>query len=226
MDFAASRLGPVQAWPHLPGLAGRSVAALSGEALLFLAVLTLIPGPDTFLVLRQGLAGGLRAALPAIAGIQCGLLVHASLVGLGLALLLRESPAAYRVVQFAGVGYLAFLGVRSLLAARRMTGDPLPDPSAGASFRDGVLNNVLNPKVALFYLGFLPQFIGPEQPQFLTSLLYGLVQALMGETQLTAVALAAHAVRRRVTSLSFRRGAEMVAGVAFLGFALRLALSS
>jgi threonine/homoserine/homoserine lactone efflux protein len=201
------------------------VAVLSGEALLFLAVLTLIPGPDTFLALRQGLAGGLRAALPAIAGIQCGLLVHASVVGLGLALLLRESPGAYRVVQFAGVGYLAFLGIRSLLAARRVATTPLPPPSGASSFRDGVLNNVLNPKVALFYLGFLPQFIHEGQPYFLTAVLYGLVHALMGETQLSAVAAAADAVRMRVTSPRFRQGAEIVAGVAFLGFSLRLALS-
>lgn len=200
------------------------MAVLSGEALLFLVVLTLIPGPDTFLALRQGLAGGLRSALPAIVGIQCGLLVHATVVGLGLAVLLQESPSAYRAVQFAGIGYLAFLGVRSLVMARRMTAEALPPPGTTASFRDGVLNNVLNPKVALFYLGFLPQFIGPEQPYFLTAILYGLCHAVMGELQLTVVAVAAHLVRARVTSVAFRRGAEVVAGVAFLVFALRLAL--
>lgn len=205
---------------------GTPVAVLSGEALLFLAVLTLIPGPDTFLALRQGLAGGLRAAVPAIAGIQAGLLVHASIVGLGLAVLLRESPDAYRVVQLAGVGYLAFLGIRSLLAARRMGNEDVVAPTGRASFRDGFLNNVFNPKVALFYLGFLPQFIAPGQPYFLTAILYGLVHALMGETQLTTVAVAAHFVRKRVTSIAFRRGAEVVAGVAFLAFSLRLALSS
>lgn len=198
---------------------------LSGEALLLLAILTVIPGPDTFLTLRQGLAGGLRSALPTIAGVQVGLLVHASIVGLGLAVLLREAPTAYRAVQFAGVGYLAFLGVRSLLSARRMTDSPLPAPSTGHAFRDGVLNNVLNPKVALFYLGFMPQFIADGQPYFLTALLYGIVHAIMGELQLGTVALAAHAVRDRVTSLAFRRGAEVVAGVAFLGFAIRLALT-
>jgi len=205
------------------------VAVLSGEALLFLAILTVIPGPDTFLALRQGLAGGLRAALPAIIGIQFGLLVHASIVGLGLAVLLRESPRAYAVVQYAGVAYLAFLGIRSLVAARRMqanaTGDAPLRPQHAAAFRDGFLNNVLNPKVALFYLGFLPQFIRPEQPQFLMAILYGLCHAVMGEVQLATVALAAGAIRARVTSLSFRRGAEVVAGVAFLAFALRLALS-
>ena len=201
------------------------MAVLSGEALLFLAILTVIPGPDTFLALRQGLSGGLRAALPAIIGIQFGLLVHASIVGLGLAVLLRESPRAYGAVQVAGVLYLAFLGVRSLMAARRMSAAALPPPTTRASFRDGFLNNVFNPKVALFYLGFLPQFIQPGQPQFLMAILYGLCHAVMGEVQLATVALAASAIRARVTSLTFRRGAEVVAGVAFLAFSVRLALS-
>ena len=201
------------------------MAVLDPEALVLLAILTITPGADTFFTLRQALVGGLRTAVPTIAGVQVGLLIHASLAGLGLSLLLREAPAAFRVVQFAGVGYLAYLGVRSLMAARRVT-EVLPaPPSTGHAFRDGFLTNLLNPKVALFYLGFLPQFIRPEQPFFLTALLYGLVHDLMGEVQLTTVAVAAHALRSKVTSVSFRRGAEIVAGVMLLGFALRLALS-
>lgn len=201
---------------------------LSGEALVLLAILTLTPGADTFFTLRQALAGGLRSAVPTIAGVQVGLLVHASLAGLGLSLLLREAPVAFRAVQFAGVGYLAFLGVRSLLAARRATtaAEPLPPPSTGHAFRDGLLTNLLNPKVALFYIGFLPQYIPDTQPFFLTALLYGLVHDLMGEVQLTTVAVAAHALRSRITSPGFRRGAEAVAGVVLILFALRLALAS
>jgi threonine/homoserine/homoserine lactone efflux protein len=201
------------------------VAVLSGEALVLLALLTLTPGADTFLTLRQALAGGLRAAVPTIAGIQVGLLVHASLAGLGLSLLLAEWPAAFRTVQLAGVGYLAYLGVRSLLAARRAPSGPASPPTTGHAFRDGLLTNLLNPKVALFYVGFLPQYIPDTQPFFLTALLYGLVHDLMGEVQLTAVAVAAHALRRRVTSPRFLRGSEAVAGVVLLLFALRLALA-
>lgn len=204
------------------------MALLSGEALLLLAILTVIPGPDTFLTLRQGLAGGLRLAVPTIAGISLGLVVHASLAGLGLAFLLRESPAAYRALQFAGVGYLAYVGVRSLLAAWRPP--PPPDAALAApplrhAFRDGLLTNLLNPKVALFYLGFLPQFLPQGASLFGVAVLYGLAHAIMGEVQLGVVAIAADALRQRVTSPSFRRGADVVAGVAFLAFSLRLALT-
>lgn len=201
------------------------MAVLDPEAVLLLAVLTLTPGADTFFTLRQSLVGGLRTAVPTIAGVQVGLMVHASLAGLGLSLLLREAPAAYRIVQFAGVGYLAYLGVRSLMAARTVGDLPPQPPTTGHAFRDGLLTNLLNPKVALFYIGFLPQFIRPEQPFFLTAILYGLVHDLMGEVQLTTVAVAAHALRAKVTSVAFRRWSEVVAGVVLLAFALRLAAS-
>lgn len=199
------------------------MAVLDPEAVLLLAVLTVTPGADTFFTLRQSLVGGLRAAVPTIAGVQVGLMVHASLAGLGLSLLLAEAPAAYRAVQFSGVGYLAYLGVRSLLAARQVGDLPPPPPTTGHAFRDGLLTNLLNPKVALFYVGFLPQFIRPEQPFFLTAILYGLVHGLMGEAQLTTVAVAAHALRAKVTSPAFRRWSDVVAGAVLLLFAARLA---
>lgn len=201
------------------------MAVLSGEALVLLALLTLTPGADTFLTLRQSLLGGLRVAVPTIAGISLGVVTHAMLAGAGLSLLLREAPAAFQAVKFAGVAYLAYLGVRSLRAAWRMADAPAPVPGSGHAFRDGLLTNLLNAKVALFYVSFLPQFILPTQPFFLTSTLYGICHAAMGETQLGTVAVAAHALRAKVTSLAFRRGAEAVAGAALLGFALWLALS-
>lgn len=202
------------------------MSVLSGEAILLLAILTITPGADTFFTLRQALVGGLRTALPTIIGVQIGLLVHASLAGLGLALLLKQSPAVFRIVQFAGVGYLGYLGIRSLLAARNMTAEPPIPPATGHAFRDGFLTNLLNPKVALFYLGFLPQFIPDTQPFFLTALLYGLVHDVMGEVQLVTVAVAANALRNRVTGIAFRRWSEVVAGVVLIGFALRLGLST
>lgn len=216
--FASSQFHPVR---HF----GIVVAVLSGEALILLALLTLTPGADTFLVLRQGLVGGLRSALPAIVGINCGLLIHAAATGAGLAVLLRTAPTAFRVVQILGVAYLAFLGVRSLLAARTIS-EKVPAPAKLLhSFRDGFFSNLLNPKVALFYVGFLPQFIPSTQPFFASALLYGLSHAVMGELQLSTVALAAHALSARLTRPAFRRGTEVVAGLVLLGFALRLALA-
>lgn len=209
---------------------GADVAVLSGEALLLLALLTLTPGSDTFLTLRQALVGGVRLAWPTIAGISTGVVAHATLSGAGLAILFEQSPSAFRVVQFAGVGYLAFLGARSLRVALRRTPPVVVETvevrgGGWRGFRDGLGSNLLNPKVALFYLAFLSPYIPPGQDILLTSMLYGLCHALMGETQLTTVAVLADQVRMRLASPGFRRGTEAVAGVALLGFALRLALS-
>ena len=209
------------------------MAVLSGEALVLLALLTLTPGADTFLTLRQALVGGLRLAWPTIAGIATGTVVHATLSGAGLALLFEKSPAAFRVVQLAGVGYLAFLGVRSLRSALVRKGPaPVADdgddgPAGGGwrGYRDGLATNLLNPKVALFYLAFLSPYIPAGQSILLTSMLYGLCHALMGETQLSVVAVLADQVRARVSSPGFRRGTEAVAGSVLLLFALRLAIS-
>src|ERR1041384_1523794 len=100
-----------------------------------MALLTVAPGTDTFLPLRQALVGGLRLAWPTIAGICTGTVVHATVAGAGLALVLAGSPALFRVVQFAGVGYLAYLGMRSLRsasAAAPPTAEDLSDRPVGA----------------------------------------------------------------------------------------------
>jgi threonine/homoserine/homoserine lactone efflux protein len=206
------------------------VAVLSGEALLLLALLTITPGPDTFLTLRQSLTGGLRRAVPTIAGITTGVPVHGAVAGFGLAAVLERSPATFRAVQVAGVLYLVFLAVRSLVAASR----PLPPVAmqapvgreGWAAYRDGLATNLLNPKVALFFLGFLPQFIPPGPAFAWTAVLYAFCHALMGQVQLGVVAVLADRVRDRITGPVFRRSTEAVAGAAFLLFALRLAVDS
>ena len=206
------------------------MAVLSGEALLLMALLTLAPGTDTFLTLRQALVGGLRLAWPTIAGICTGTVVHATVAGAGLALVLAGSPALFRVVQFAGVGYLAYLGMRSLRiasAAAPPTAEDLSDRPVGHGgwhgYRDGLLANLLNPKVALFYLAFLAPYIPPGQDVLLTSMLYGLCHSLMGEVQLGTVAVLADRLRARITDPRFLRGADALLGLVLLGFALRLA---
>lgn len=208
------------------------MALLSGEALLLLALLTLTPGPDTFLTLRQALTGGMPRAVATVAGISIGPPVHAAVAGFGLALVLQESPTAFRVLQVAGVGYLGYLAVRSLLAAARPTGEV--DLSAGkrggrdgwGAFGDGLATDLLNPKVALFFLGFLPQFIAPGPAFAGTAVLYGLAMSLMAQVQLLTIAALAERVRHRITSPAFRRGTELVAGLVLLGFAVWMALLS
>lgn len=207
------------------------MAVLSGEALLLMALLTVTPGTDTFLTLRQALVGGLRLAWPTIAGICTGTIVHATVAGAGLAVLLHESPALFRVVQVLGVGYLAYLGVRSLRTAMAKA-DPKVDADDARvghgglrGYRDGLLANLLNPKVALFYLAFLGPYIEPGQSVLLTSMLYGVCHSLMGEVQLGTVAVLADRLRTRITDPRFLRGADALLGLVLLGFALRLALA-
>jgi threonine/homoserine/homoserine lactone efflux protein len=209
---------------------------LSAEALILLAILTASPGPDTVLTLRQALAGGARLGVWTAAGISTGTVVHATLSGAGLSVLVARLPALYRVVQAAGVAYLAYLGLRSLLAAGRLwrgRADAPPAPSDAAEdaprklasgYRDGLATNLLNPKVALFYLGFLPQFIPTGPAFFPTAVGYGLTHAAMGMAWLGAVALGAHQLRAHVTRPGFRVATEAICGVALLAFAVRLAL--
>ena len=207
------------------------MAVLSGEALLLMALLTVTPGTDTFLTLRQALVGGLRLAWPTIAGISTGTIVHAAVAGAGLALLLQESPTLFRVVQVAGVGYLAYLGARSLriALAKKPPSVEADDARIGhggwRGYRDGLLANLLNPKVALFYLAFLGPYIEPGQNVALTSLLYGICHAIMGELQLGTVAILADRLRTRITDPRFLRGADALLGLVLLGFALRLAFA-
>ncbi|MEA3202381.1 MAG: hypothetical protein QOI63_47 [Thermoplasmata archaeon] len=196
---------------------------------MLLALLTLSPGPDTILTLRQSLVAGARAGLWTAAGISTGTIVHSALSGAGLAVLLQRVPAAYRVVQALGVGYLCYLGARSLWSAwQARTASSASAPAAATSrrggYRDGLATNLLNPKVALFYLGFLPQFIAPGAAFFPTAVAYGLAHAAMGMAWLGLVALGAHQLRGQVTRPGFRVATEAVCGVALLAFAVRLAL--
>jgi RhtB (resistance to homoserine/threonine) family protein len=190
------------------------------------ALLTLSPGPDTMLVLRNTLRGGRGDGLRTTIGISAGLVVHATLSALGLSLILVRSAAAFDIVKLVGAGYLAWLGIQSLRAA--LAGQA--PPSAGTAptdrrpFREGLLTNVLNPKVAVFYLAFLPQFIAPGDPVFLRSFLLAAIHMALGLIWLSAVAAAVTVAQRFVTP-DARRWIDGVCGAFLVGFGLRLALA-
>jgi threonine/homoserine/homoserine lactone efflux protein len=129
-------------------------------------LLTVAPGPDNILVVSLGLSRGRRPAILAAWGMVSGVLVHTTAAALGISAVLAASPAAFRAVQFAGAGYLTFLAWRILRESRGGLGaarsaDRAPVAS-WALYRRGFLMNVLNPKVALFFLAFLPQFVRSE----------------------------------------------------------------
>lgn len=122
-------------------------------------LLIAIPGPNMIFIVTRTAAQGLRAGLASALGVEAGTLLHIALAGVGVAALVAASPVAFTVIKYAGVGYLAYLGVQALRSRSAAVGGN-PRPAAPARlFLDGMLINALNPKVVLFFLAFLPQFV-------------------------------------------------------------------
>jgi threonine/homoserine/homoserine lactone efflux protein len=199
---------------------------------LTVLVLNATPGVDMLYAVSRTLTGGLRAGLAAALGISAGCVVHALLAAFGLAALLAVSAWAFSAIKWAGAAYLVWLGVGMLREAFRhgnghaaaVAADPRV--TAFAIFRQGLLTNVLNPKVALFFLAFLPQFIAPEsEHKALAFLALGgwlLVQSLFFLIALVAVTAW---LRRLGGSPRLARLLNGVGGLLFLGLAAKLAQS-
>ncbi len=201
--------------------------ALLAWSALALAV-TVSPGPDTMLVASHSARSGLRAGLAAVAGIGSGGVFYAALFGFGLLRLLAATPALFIAVKIAGAIYLAYLGAQLLWKAIRK--QPAPAESAPAAqlahpFRQALLTNVLNPKVAVFYLAALPQFAGTgADAPLIGAMLIG-IHFLFGVAWLSGIAIAASHARRITLNSSFVRWLEGAIGAFFLGVAGRLALT-
>ena len=131
-------------------------------------LLNLTPGQDTVYILGRSLTGGLRAGVASALGITVGSVVHTVAAAAGLSVLLATSPVAFTAVKLCGALYLVYLGLKLVFARAAPAGPDSEKPPAGAgdrtAFSQGVLTNLLNPKVALFFLAFLPQFIDPASP--------------------------------------------------------------
>lgn len=206
------------------------------QLLLFVAagvILNLTPGPDVLLIVSHALRSGARAGIVAALGICAGCFVHILAAAVGVSALIAASATAFTVLKWTGAAYLLYIGVRAL-ASRSPT--RLDLPQAGAApvlvdlrrvFWQGFATNALNPKVALFFLAFLPQFIGPQvQDKTLAFLGLGLLFDLNALWVCIGWALAAAWLARRVGAVqrSLHR-LERVAGAMFIGFGLKLAFS-
>ena len=185
--------------------------------------LNLTPGADMMFCLGLGLRAGPRPALAASAGISAGGMVHVTLAGLGLAAAIAAQPVVLDVIRWLGVGYLLWLAWGAL----RM-GPLRPDArvmGVARAFREGMMVNLLNPKVILFVLAFVPQFVDPARailPQFL---IFGLILAVGGFVINGAVGLFAGGLGRRLaTSPRFARGLGIASATIFTALAARLAL--
>ncbi|WP_458187898.1 LysE family translocator [Haladaptatus sp. NG-WS-4] len=184
--------------------------------------LIVTPGPDTMYVLTRGVERGRRAGVLAASGVSTGILVHTMGAVLGLSVLLRASAVAYSTVKIVGAMYLVYLGVQTL---RKDTALEFDRNSSADSYRQGVAVNVLNPKVALFFLAFLPQFAGTGTGTDTRMALLGLTYAVSTFVYLSTVALAADRVGAFVHgNARANRALQWVTGSVFVGLGLELAL--
>ncbi|MFF8597951.1 LysE family translocator [Streptomyces sp. NPDC015232] len=197
-----------------------------------LALLTMVPGPDMAVVTRRAVAAGRRDGLLTVAGITSGLLVWGVLSVAGLAAVLAASATAYTVVKLAGAAYLVFLGVQALRAARRGgparsgSAEPAPAPPAapsGQPWRTGLVSNVLNPKIAVFYTGLLPTLaphgLSPHTGMALLVLLHAVLTVLW----LSGYVLLLTKARAFFARAAVRRAMERITGVVLIGFGLKVA---
>lgn len=199
--------------------------------LVFVAAVLLIcvtPGPDMLYILVHGVSQGTRAALVASLGMAAGMLCHTTAVVLGVATLVHSSPVAYQVLRYAGAAYLVYLGLRTLRdAASPQTvtvQDPVPLPVV---FQRAAVTNLFNPKILLFYLAFLPQFVEPSAGwPALQLLILGLTFVVLGLLVDSLIGLLSGRIGEWLCT-RHRSGAWLhrFAGVVFLGLAARVAIA-
>jgi len=188
-------------------------ALFTGAAL----ALIVVPGPAVLYVVAQAVDQGRRAGLVSAAGIATGGTVHVVAATVGLSSLLVSSAAAFEAVKLAGAAYLVYLGVRRLVT--RVTDEPVERERRPhrTLFRRGVVVNVLNPKTALFFLAFLPQFVDPDRgAAWLQIALFGVTFVLLAWTSDSLYALAAGTAAHRLRGRAFRAVQRWVSGSIFV----------
>jgi RhtB (resistance to homoserine/threonine) family protein len=207
------------------------------DLLLFILagwLLNITPGPDTALIVARSTQMGLKGGVVTCAGVAAGIMVHITAAALGISALIAASATAFGIVKFLGAGYLIYIGVRMMLT-RRAKDDTAPaklkTPLALTRvFRQGFITNALNPKVALFFLAFLPQFIDSNAPSTALAFLFlGIVFNINGTIWNLMVAFATSWATARAASMmrgrkTFHRWIDGAIGAVFVAFGVRLAL--
>ena len=202
--------------------------------LIAISMLTITPGVDTVLVIRNTTRGGWRDGALSSLGICSGLFVHAMVSAVGISVILLQSAWAFRALRLAGAAYLVWLGVVSLRsAARKRAVGELPghqpaqvDFDPRRSLREGLLSNVLNPKAVVFYMAFLPQFIDPAGSAVSQSLFLAGLHFLIAMVWQCLLASVVDQARRCMQSSRVRRTLDGVTGSVMVVFGIKLASSN
>jgi threonine/homoserine/homoserine lactone efflux protein len=192
-------------------------------------VVIVAPGPDNVYVLTRGVAQGREVALASAWGMCSGLLFHTTLAAFGLSAILARSAVAFSAVKYAGAAYLVYLGVRALLSKEELaaSAEEAPAVRLRSFFLRGLTMNILNPKVAVFFLAFLPQFASPATDGAALRLVaLGLIFALLSLVVFSAIALFSGLLGDRLSqNPRFVNTLRWLTGCVLVGLGLRLALS-
>ncbi len=201
-----------------------------GTFVVFAALLTLAPGPDLAVVVRNTLAGGRRRGAWCAVGVTASNAVQGAAAAAGLAAVVARVEPLFQVIRWVGIAYLLVLAVQAFASAVRGcypdlgAGGPATGRAAWTGFRQGFLTNVTNPKVLAFYLAVLPQFLRPDTAVPVV-LAFALTHAVLGLAWLLAVVAGLHRARRVLGRRPVRRAMDAVTGCALLAFGARLATS-
>jgi threonine/homoserine/homoserine lactone efflux protein len=200
------------------------------QFLIFLSAAVLLaisPGPGMLYVLARSLRGGRRVGFASSLGTAAGGMLHVVAAGLGLSVILARSASAFLIVKYLGAAYLIYLGIRTLQAGDTALPATDLEKDARSPFWQGALTEVLNPKTALFFLAFIPQFVNhstPLVPQFLA---LGAISVTLNTAADIAVVVAMAPLARRLkSSLTWRRRQRQASGATLIGLGGYVAVSS
>jgi len=192
--------------------------------------MTIVPGLDTALVLRSALTQGRGHAFATALGINTGVLLWGAAAAVGVSALLTASHLAFTVLRYAGAAYMLWFGVSMIIKARRGDGvevsERAGDGGLGRAWLRGTLTNLLNPKIGVFYVALLPQFIPPQAPPLAMGLLLALVHNLEGMAWFTLLILGTDLLRGWLRRPAVQRGIDRITGTVLVGFGVKLALSA
>ncbi len=204
--------------------------------LAVISLLTVTPGPDMALVLRNGIRGGVRTAWWTGLGCCAGIAVYAAASAVGLAAVLAASAAAFTVIKFAGAAYLIYLGVTALVHSRKAAGAAdgqvaapggVPEAVLGRkqAFRQGLMSNLLNPKIALIFLTLIPQFISRGEEPFATTAVLAAAFLGMGIVWWRIFSLAVGVLGSIMARDRVRVAVERVTGLVLIALGVRVAVT-
>ncbi|USD61965.1 LysE family translocator [Vibrio sp. SCSIO 43140] len=203
---------------------------LNFEAFLIaITILTLTPGLDTALVIRNTTRGGFHDGAVTSLGICLGLFVHASFSALGISVILTQSADLFTLVKSVGAAYLIWLGISSLRSLKNASAMSICEGreqrvQGKRSLREGFLSNVLNPKTAVFYLAFLPQFINPEYSPLVQSMVMASIHFIIAMVWQCGLSGMLNSAKSLLKSSKFIRWMEATTGLVLVGLGVKLLL--